>query len=279
MVLGWPTPARPERRRRLFHHVLTGAPGGGGAGGDPEQISSTLSGWWDAEDDGTIVQSGGRLDSIENQLAVSVAPKRYESSGIQRPFIVTVDGHQMIDFRSANATIAGDDPSNSVLQPGAGDFTLFALCRIDVGVQAGGVTWLQRDGAGVELWQLNCRNSVVFSIRDAAGDLASILAADESFADGSTRWVFIGLRDGDDLRLYYGSGSQPLVESSASPADASLVGDVDAVNSALGNFPDTQPAGNYWDGELGEWGMYVGLALSESQRLQLYQYLVNKWEL
>lgn len=241
----------------------------------PDSIPD-LSGWWDAGDNATITENpAGFCESIDNKQASVTAPKTYQQllAG-QKPAVVMVDGFQGLLFDGSNDYLQ-DVQSNSVLQPGAGDFTLFAMCLIDPAVQEFSGMWTQRDGPGVESWGLQGRAGIDFTARDSAGDLGQLTATDETFDDGTTIWVVIAVSEGDDMNLYYGSaGTGALIASSAGPVDRSAVGDVDAVNSAIGNLPDTQPVFGWWEGTLFKWGAYKR-ALTAGQRTTLFEGLLG----
>lgn len=254
--------------------------GGGGGGGitDPDDLPD-MTGWWDAEDDSTITEAPpGFCQSINNKGATA---KTYQNlTGGETPALATISGHQMLSFDGSNDFLA-DVQSNTVLQPGSGDFTVVGFFRSPVGLNGNAITWRQEDaGGGTPFWGWRVfgnPGSTNFAVRDGTTTLV-VASADENFADGSTRYVVMGLRDGTDLRLFYGGDGVAFTEASASPtAIPGGFGSVNAVNSGLGNFT-TPTAGFYWEGHLGEWVFYKR-ALNQSQRLQLFQYFRNKWGL
>lgn len=245
---------------------------------DPTDLPN-LTGWWDAEDNSTIVESPAGFAQRWNNKGTTA--KDFENlTGGQTPAIVSIAGHQMLFFDGLNDWLA-DVQSNAVLQPGSGDFTVAALYRAPVGANANGVQIWQQDGAGATpTWNLRGVTSLArFACRDGPTSL-TVSSTDEQFADGATRYVIMGQRDNTagELRLYYGGDGINLVETSDGPtAIPGGFGSVDAVNSALGNFP-TVTAGFYWDGHFGEW-VFLKSALNASQRFQLFQYFANKWDL
>lgn len=253
--------------------------GGGGSGIlDPNDIPN-MTAWWDGEDDTTIVESPPGFAQRWNSKGATA--KSYENllAG-QTPALVTVSGHQMLNFDGVNDVLA-DVQSNDVLQPGSGDFTVVGLFRSPVGLNGNAITWRQEDaGGGTPFWGWRVfgnPGSTNFAVRDGTTTLV-VASADENFADGSTRYVVMGMRDGTDLRLFYGGDSVAFVEASASPtAIPGGFGSVNAVNSALGNFTSVT-AGFFWAGDAGELVFYKQ-ALNQSERLQLFQYFRNKWEL
>lgn len=257
---------RRQKLRRLA--IVAGKPF------SPDDIAS-LSAWYDAEDNSLITENpAGQVQNINTKTAKPPNKNYNNTNPGQKPALVTVAGHQMIQFDGTSDWWADTD-SNAVLQPGAGDFSIVMLARINAGVSASAPTWVQRDAGGVELWQMNLRGSVVFSARDGAGNLASLVASDETFNDGSTRWILIGTRTSSELNLYYASVASPTLQASSSnPVNASAVGDVDAVNSAVGRLPDV--ATTFWRGEFGE-SFFFKSALPEPQRNAMAGYLARKW--
>ena len=142
-------------------------------------------------------------------------------------------------------------------------------------MQVFSATWIQRDSAGVESWGLQARDALDFTARDAAGDLGQLTASDQTFEDGSTIWVIMGVSEGNNMRVYYGDvSSGSLAASSSNPADRTLVGNVDSSNSAIGNLPDTQPASGYWEGDLFKW-LFYQRALTSIERTALFQNLLG----
>lgn len=239
---------------------------------EPDSIPN-LTGWWDASDNTTITANpAGRCQSITNKGATA---KTYEQTILaNKPTIVTVDGLQALHFNGSAYWMA-DTPTNDVLQPGSGDFTVVEMVRIDPSVQVFSATWIQRDAANVESWGLQARDALDFTARDSNGDLGQLTASDETFEDGSTIWVIMGVSEGNDMNVYYGDvSSGALAASSSNPADRTLVGDVDAANSAIGNLPDTQPAAGYWEGDLFKW-LFYKRALTASERTTLFENLLG----
>lgn len=247
-------------------------------------LIAPLSGWWDARDNSTIIENpAGSLESINNKQAAVTLPKTYQNLGAAgtKPTLVLVSGFQMAFFQSVNSQILGSVPSNNVLQPGAGDFTVFQFYRAPVGANGNGIQWRQEDGGGgTPFWSLRAAGNpgtVAWAIRDGTTTVL-VTSADDNFADGATRFLLIGMRDGANLRLFFAGDGVPLQEASLSPsAIPGGFGSVDAVNTRIGNFT-TAPPGFYWDGHQGEWGLYKS-ALDATQRAQLFQYFQASWAL
>jgi len=238
---------------------------------DPDSIPN-LTGWWDASDTSTITENpSGRCQAITNK---GTTAKTYEQTVLaNKPTIVTVGGIQALHFNGAAYWMA-DVESNDVLQPGSGDFTVFASVRVTASSDIDHILWVQADGSSPAAnWLLTLNTSILIGVADGV-DIASVTGADETFDDGTTTWVVMAQRDGSNFRAFYGSVSTPLAESASSPADISLIGSVDAVNSALGNFAHTQPAAFYWEGDLFQWGFYKR-ALSASERVTLSEGLLG----
>jgi len=275
----------PQKRRRLrARRWWRKIPGLVGNQLLTPDLIAPLSGWWDARDDSTITENpAGSCESIDNKQAAVTLPKTYQQTGAAgtRPTLVTVSGHQMLFFQSANSQVLTDVQSNNVLQPGSGDFTIFQLFRAPAANNANGIQWRQEDaGGGTPFWSMRVTGSpgaVSWAMRDGTTTLV-VACSDDDFADGSTRFLLIGMRDGADFRLFFGGDGVPLQEASTSPtAIPGGFGSVNAVNSALGNFPNVT-AGFYWDGHQGEWGLYKS-ALDATQRAQLFQYFQASWDL
>lgn len=239
---------------------------------EPDSIPN-LTGWWDASDNATITEApAGRCQAITNKATTA---KTYEQTVLaNRPTIVTVSGMQALHFDGLAYWMA-DVQTNSVLQPGAGDFTVVEMVRIDPSVQVFSATWIQRDAPNVESWGLQARDALDFTARDSNGDLGQLTASDQTFEDGSTIWVIMGVSEGNNMSVYYGDvSSGALAASSSNPADRTLVGDVDSSNSAIGNLPDTQPAAGYWEGDLFKW-LFYQRALTANERTVLFQNLLG----
>ena len=282
--MGFPTffPPHASRfsstRRSLI--ATSGAVGGAPGITDPSDISD-LTGWWDAEDNTTIVDVGGFATRWNSKAPAPALAKDFQNLlGGQAPAIVTVSSHQMLNFDGSNDWLA-DIQSNDALQPGSGSFTVWAISRGPIGGNSSGVQIWQQDGGGATpTWSLRAvPNLARFTCRDGPTSLL-VSSIDEDFSDGSNRYFILGTRDNAaaEIQLYFGGDGLDLAETSmGGTAIPGGFGSVDAVNSALGNFP-MNTAGFYWDGDFGEWGFYKK-ALSSSERFQLYNYIRNKWGL
>lgn len=280
--MGFPTffPPHASRFSAVRRSLVLSSGVAGGASGitDPDDISN-MTGWWDGEDDATIVEAPAGFAQRWNSKGATA--KSYQNLlGGQTPALVTVSGHQMLNFDGVNDVLA-DVQSNDVLQPGSGDFTVVGFFRSPVGLNGNAITWRQEDaGGGTPFWGWRVfgnPGSTNFAMRDGATTLV-VASTDENFADGSTRYVIMGMRDGTDQRLFYGGDGIDLVETSMGATTVpGGFGSVDAVNSALGNFTSVT-AGFFWAGDLGELVFYKK-ALNQSERFNLFGYFRSKWGL
>lgn len=257
-----------KRRNRLVGLSAGGVPWGPAT--DPD-----LSAWYDVEDTSTLtVNGGGFITEIRNKVA-GVLPNYNQGNPGEIPDLVTVDGHDMANFDGTDWW--ANTPGTPVgVRPGAADFTVAMLVRTPATNPLDGITWIQRDSPGLfPTWWLTLqRNEAEFIVRDTAGT-ALVQAMDETWADGSTRWIIIGQRDGANARLFFATG--PTVnESSASPVAIVDVTDINAANSNVGSVASGLT--NFWGGDLGEWLM-IKRAMSASELATLAGYLTRKWEL
>ena len=114
----WPPHASKFSATRRSLVVSSGAVAGPSGITDASDISD-LTGWWDAEDNTTIVDVGGFATRWNSKAPAPALAKDFQNLlGGQAPAIVTVSSHQMLNFDGSNDWLA-DVQSNDALQPGS----------------------------------------------------------------------------------------------------------------------------------------------------------------
>lgn len=263
-------PGRRQRNQQKLRRIAAAV----GRPFSPDDIAS-LSAWYDAEDDSTITEGlPGFCRTIANKGSIA---KDFENlNNGQQPAIVQVSGHQMLFFDGTDDFLA-DVQTNDVLRPGSDPFTIVALVTVNAAISSNAIGWNQRDGMpGGALWVVAPDTLATWLINDGTNS-ATIDAADETWNDTTTRWIFVCDRDASNIHLYYGTGPT-LNESAQSPVSSALVGNLDQVNSVQGNLSPTPAVGRYYHGHWGEWFFFKS-ALSEAERNAMAIYLSTKWEL
>ena len=249
-----------------YSHGSAEEASGGSSPFSPEDITE-LSAWWDPTLASTI-DNPSSITAFRDRVAGASFDQTNPGA---RPSTATVSGDTMINYDGGDQLF--DLVGHTELQPGSDDFTVVAVFR---STSAGrGMIMIKDNGAG-RRWLLRTHlngTDMEFSVDDDTV-AQTVTASDVDFSDNTVRVVF-GVRDGTNLRFYYGDGGT-LTEDAASPVAIGSYGALGAGQASMGDV--SLGGGQALTGDVGDI-MFFKKALTSEERANVYSFLVSKWSL